>query len=66
MEKKNIAVIFGGHSVEHEISIITGCQIMDSLNRLRYNVIPIYITREGEWLISDKDVNSFQASELTF
>ncbi len=56
MIKKNIAVIFGGRSVEHEISIITACQIMDSLNRIRYNVVPIYITREGKWLIANKKV----------
>jgi len=50
---KNIAVIFGGKSVEHDISIITGLQVIANLNK-EYNVIPIYISREGEWWTGDK------------
>lgn len=50
---KNIAVIFGGKSVEHDISIITGLQVIANMHRT-YNVLPIYISREGEWLTGEK------------
>ncbi len=49
---KNIAVIFGGRSVEHDISIITAQQILASISKT-YNVIPIYIAPSGEWFIAE-------------
>ena len=50
---KNLVVLFGGKSVEHDISIITGLQIMQNVHPI-YNVIPIYITKEGRWLTGEK------------
>ena len=47
--KKNVAVIFGSKSVEHEISIITANQILNAIDRNKYNVIPIYISKNGIW-----------------
>lgn len=44
-----IGVIFGGRSVEHEVSIITAHQVMDALNTSGFRVLPIYITKNGEW-----------------
>lgn len=49
MSKKNIAVIFGGRSTEHEISVISANQAMDSIDVTRYNVIPVYIAQTGKW-----------------
>ena len=46
--KINLALMFGGKSVEHEISIISALQAAQSLDREKYNVIPIYITKSGE------------------
>lgn len=43
----NIAVFFGGDSVEHEVSIISAVQAMTHLNREKYNVIPIYLSKSG-------------------
>jgi D-alanine-D-alanine ligase len=45
----NIAVIFGGESVEHDVSILTGLSVMQNLSK-KYTITPIYITRNGEWL----------------
>lgn len=42
-------VIFGGRSVEHEISIITALQAIYAINSQRYHVIPVYITKQGLW-----------------
>jgi D-alanine-D-alanine ligase len=49
MPKELIAVVFGGRSVEHEVSIITGHQVMDALLVAGYSVLPVYITKEGFW-----------------
>ncbi|MDR0812729.1 MAG: D-alanine--D-alanine ligase [Oscillospiraceae bacterium] len=45
----NTAVIFGGKSVEHEISIISACQAMAAFDTDKYNIIPVYITKSGEF-----------------
>lgn len=46
--KIKLAVLFGGKSVEHEISIISAIQAMRSLNREKYDVVPVYITKNNE------------------
>ena len=46
--KINVAVMFGGKSVEHEISVISALQAMEYLNRDKYEIIPIYITKQGK------------------
>ncbi len=45
----NLAVIFGGKNVEHEVSIISAVQAMEHLNKDKYNIIPIYISKDEEW-----------------
>ena len=51
--KKNVAVIFGGKSSEHDISIITGLQVLGAINKNKYNVLPIYINRLGQFLTGE-------------
>jgi len=46
--KTRVAVFFGGKSTEHEISIISAVQAMASFDREKYEVVPIYITKENE------------------
>lgn len=48
---KNIAVIFGGKSVEHDISIITALQVMKNFPK-QFNLIPIYIQNDGKFVYS--------------
>jgi D-alanine-D-alanine ligase len=50
---KTIAVIFGGRSAEHEVSIITAHQAMDALKVAGYKLLPLYITKSGEWYAGD-------------
>jgi len=54
-----VGVIFGGRSVEHEVSIVTAHQLMAVLAD-RHSVVPVYITRDGRWLtgpaLNDLDV----------
>lgn len=47
--KLNVGVIFGGKSLEHEMSIISAIQAMDNIDTEKYNIIPIFITKEREW-----------------
>ena len=47
--KKNIYVLCGGKSVEHEVSLKSATAIINAINREKYNVYPIYITQEGIW-----------------
>lgn len=47
--KLNIGVIFGGKSVEHEISIISAVEAMGYIDESRFNVVPIYIDKENNW-----------------
>lgn len=46
--KVNVAVLFGGNSVEHEISIISSIQAIENIDKEKYNVIPVYITKQLE------------------
>ena len=47
--KLNVGVLFGGRSVEHEVSIITAIQAMDQIDQEKYEIIPIYITKDLQW-----------------
>lgn len=60
MAKTKIAVIFGSRSTEHEISIITALQAIKNLDREKYEVIPVYITKSGEWLSGNKALEDIE------
>ncbi len=53
MDKKIIAVLFGGTSLEHDVSVITGLQIAHALDSTRYDVLPVYISRDNRWFCGD-------------
>lgn len=48
-KREKILVAYGGKSVEHEISVITALQAMQSLDPLKYEIIPLYISPRGSW-----------------
>jgi len=50
----NILVMFGGISAEHEVSVISGLQVLESIDRNKYTTHPIYQTRDGEFLLLPK------------
>lgn len=47
--KIKLGVVFGGESVEHEVSIISAIQAMENLDTDKYEIIPIYISKDKEW-----------------
>ncbi|MDE7210625.1 MAG: D-alanine--D-alanine ligase A, partial [Lachnospiraceae bacterium] len=51
--KKTVAVLFGGQSSEHEVSCMSARTIVEALDKGKYNVILIGITKDGRWLYVD-------------
>ena len=49
--RKRICVIFGGRSAEHEVSLDSGRSVMEALDKGRYEVVPLLVSREGRWLL---------------
>ena len=47
--KTKVGVFFGGRSVEHEISVISALQAINAFDKNKYEVIPVYISKEGKW-----------------
>ena len=47
-----IAVLFGGRSAEHDVSVMSATNVMGALEPSKYEAVPIFVTREGEWLLS--------------
>lgn len=52
--KTRHAVIFGSRTVEHDVSIVTGIQLMENIDTQKYDILPVYITRDGEWFTGEK------------
>lgn len=53
MNKLQLGVMFGSRSCEHEVSIISAIQMMRAVDSQAYDVIPIYISKKGEWFTGD-------------
>src|SRR5918992_2569069 len=49
-DKLRIGVIFGGRSGEHEVSVRSARSVIDAIDKSKYDVVPIAITKEGNWL----------------
>ncbi|MEG1256459.1 D-alanine--D-alanine ligase family protein [Clostridium sp.] len=47
--KKNIAILFGGQSTEHEVSRVSATSVLNHINKDKYNIFPIGITKDGNW-----------------
>ena len=60
--KIRLGVFFGGRSVEHEVSIITALQAIAKIDKVKYEIIPIYIAKSGVWytgkMLLDIDIYS--------
>lgn len=47
-----IAVLFGGRSAEHDVSVLSATNVMRALEPAKYDAVPVFVTREGQWLLS--------------
>jgi D-alanine-D-alanine ligase len=59
---RRVAVVFGGESVEHEVSVITAMQVIAALGATSHEVVPLYISKAGRWLTGSMltSVDSFR------
>ncbi|MDL2217124.1 D-alanine--D-alanine ligase [Christensenellaceae bacterium OttesenSCG-928-M15] len=59
---KKLAVLFGSRTVEHDVSIVTGLQLLENVDKTKYDAYPVYISRKGEWFVGDplKDVSFYK------
>ena len=65
MSKINVAVIFGGKSNEHDVSVVSAAHVIKSIPRDKYNVICIGITKKGHWIKFIGDVNDIPNGNWT-
>ena len=64
--KIKVGVIFGGESVEHEVSIISAIQAMNKMDQEKYEIVPIYITKDREWYTGEmlRDIDTYRDMSL--
>ena len=63
MKKQKIAVIFGGMSSEHDVSIASGTSVIKNLNQEKYDILPVYISKEGEWYLVTEKITNLKVGE---
>jgi D-alanine-D-alanine ligase len=52
-KKLRVGILFGGRSGEHEVSLLSAASVLKAIDRNKYEVVPIGITKEGRWLTAD-------------
>ena len=57
--KKNVVVIFGGDSSEHDVSCLSATTVIKNMDTEKYNVILVGITKEGKWLKAHAPIHGF-------
>lgn len=60
MNKIKLGVIFGGQSTEHDVSIVSGSSVIKNLNKEKYEIYPIYISKDGVWYHYTKDIDKVE------
>jgi D-alanine-D-alanine ligase len=56
-KRLRVGVLFGGRSGEHEVSLLSAASILKSIDRRKFEVVPIGITKEGRWLAAADATN---------
>jgi D-alanine-D-alanine ligase len=77
MAKLRVGILFGGRSGEHEVSLLSAASVVNAIDKTKYEVVPVSITKDGRWLTAehaeqllrgqkqaDKSVRSTQATQL--
>lgn len=59
-----VGIIFGGRSGEHEVSLLSAQGVMNAIDRTRYEVVPIGITKEGQWLASGDPLKALSSGAM--
>jgi D-alanine-D-alanine ligase len=65
MPRIRLAILYGGRSAEHQVSVVSARSVMEALDPDRFEVVPIAITRQGVWLLPDRSPLELTASDGT-
>jgi D-alanine-D-alanine ligase len=60
MEKLRVGILFGGRSGEHEVSLLSAASVLKAIDKEKYEVVPIGITKDGRWLTAEHAENLLQ------
>jgi D-alanine-D-alanine ligase len=63
MPRTRLAILYGGRSAEHQVSVVSARSVMEALDPDRFEVVPIAITREGAWLLPDRSPLELTAAD---
>lgn len=63
-QKIRVGVIFGGRSGEHEVSLASARSVMSAIDKEKYEIVPIGITKEGCWIASDDPLKALEAGDV--
>ena len=61
---KKVAIIFGGKSTEHDVSIVSGTSVISNMDKNKYEIYPIYIDEFGKYFKYNKDVNDIKILKI--
>jgi D-alanine-D-alanine ligase len=57
MEKLRVGILFGGRSGEHEVSLLSAASVLNAIDKEKYEIVPIGITKDGRWLTAEHAEN---------
>ncbi|MDR1620135.1 MAG: D-alanine--D-alanine ligase [Clostridiales bacterium] len=62
MTKTNIGVFFGSRAAEHDVSIVSGLQLLENIDKTKYDAYPVYVSRAGGWYVGDplNDIKTYR------
>ena len=64
MKKLRVGVLFGGRSGEHEVSLLSAASVLNAIDKEKYEVVPIGITKDGRWLTAEHAENLLHRQAL--
>lgn len=59
-----LAVVFGGTSTEHDVSVVSGTSVLKNLNKDKYEILPLFIDKNGEWYKYTKEVRKIEIAKI--
>src|SRR5258707_15546223 len=60
MARLRVGILFGGRSGEHEVSLLSAASVLKAIDKTKYEVVPIGITKDGRWLTAESAENLLQ------
>ena len=64
MKKLSVCILFGGVSPEHEVSLRSAESVLNNIDKSKYNVFPVGITKDGDWILyTGKDYSLLPSGE---